>query len=290
MGVIVAVLGEEDELPLPQGSAPPGVVLRAPDQLPLEAALAEMGALLERSTYVLVPVTDAVPRERLLRLHTLRSVLESGRIVPIRTGLPPLANAVLARQLRQLSVYDFGPGVIASAARLFAHYIHTGAQLASVAKLDRVPVDLKSHLKGWAPGTQYAALASPQPVLLKLDAQAAARLPGPAFPTQLVYAGGQQVKTDWVVQSLAPAWGVRAVDRVHLPSDSVRWWGTSKLTEFAAFIADPAVLYQAVARVMRVQCPWCGVELIGEHCVLCDTPVVSAANHAVSDSVPHHSA
>ncbi len=121
------------------------------------------------------------------RLHTVRSVLESDRIALLGIDLPPLGVALLGQQLRQLWVCDFSPGVLASSARLLAHYIYAGALLGSVAKLDRVPVTLKSHAKSSVPGgRRLAVLSHPRPQLARIGQDELTE-----FGTRLLVAAGQ---------------------------------------------------------------------------------------------------
>nr|WP_202487825.1 hypothetical protein [Streptomyces sp. SID8354] len=252
---------------------PAAVVLRAPHQQPLDDALTEISAVLEHHGHLVVLYSAACPPEHVRRLHTLRAVLESDRIAILPSALPPLGVAVLACQLRQLSVCGFSPGVLACAARLLAHYVHAGALLGSVSGLDRVEVDLRSHVKSWLPGAHFAVLATPQPQLLHLDRNSTrAGLRPPGFATQLAVARGQ-LTADWVTSALAPAWQVQGVYEARLPTESARWWGTQKLIEFAAAIPDPALLSRLVASVRREECGWCGQEVIGDRCAFCAAPL-----------------
>ncbi|MEC4017119.1 hypothetical protein [Streptomyces sp. H27-D2] len=275
MPTAIAVTSPELVLPPPDQQTPTAAVIRSPDAQPLETALAETSLLLEQHGYLIVLYPSSVPASFVRRLHTVRSVLESDRIALLPLDLPPLAVAVLARQLRQLSVCDFSPGVLASAARLLSHYIYAGALLNSVARLDRVAVSLKSHMKSWVPGTQFGVLAGPVPQLIRIGTEET--LGGPEFGTRMTVAKGQS-QSDWVTGTLAPAWRVRGISEARLPSDSTRWWGTSKLIEFAAAIPDVSVLYQLVASVRREVCHWCGLELIGDRCAFCCAPVAPPEN------------
>ena len=146
----IAVTGADLALPPQDERTLPAAVLADLDRQPLEGALAAVQTLLEQYGHVIVVYSRAVPAAVEQRLHTIRSLLESDRIALFRPDLPPLAVAVLARQLRQLASCDLGPGVLASAGRLLTHYLHAGALLGSVARLDRVPVvGLKSHARSW---------------------------------------------------------------------------------------------------------------------------------------------
>ncbi|MGW0838494.1 hypothetical protein [Streptomyces prunicolor] len=250
----------------------PAVVLRDLDQRPLDQALSEMQALIDQHGHVVVVCSQAVSEGVDRRLHTIRSILESDRIALFRPNLPPLGLAVLARQLRQLATCDLSPGVLASAGRLLTHYIHAGAVLGSVTKLDRVPVGLKSHAKSWVPGSQFAVIAHPEPQLVRVAPGVA--LEGPEFATWMLVAKGQ-LQSDWIGTTLAPAWNAMGLREATLPAESVSWWGTSKLIEFCTYLPDLSVLYQLVTSVRQSVCHWCGIDVIGDRCVFCSaTPPV----------------
>ncbi|MCJ1677839.1 hypothetical protein MTF65_10885 [Streptomyces sp. APSN-46.1] len=301
MPTAIAVTSADLVLPAPDRHTPPAVVLHPPGQLDLEGALAETSTLLERHGHLVAVVPPWLPPATVQRLHTVRAILETDRIALLDIDLPPLATALLVRQLRQLSVCDFSPGVLASAARLLSHYIYAGALLGSVAKLDRVAVSLKAHARSWSPSAQFAVLAHPAPHLVKLGgggargggahgggprAGAGGGLPpGPGFATHLTFARGQ-LASDWVAAELAPAWQVQGVMENPLPAASPLWWATPKLVEFAAAIPDPSVLYQLVASVRREECRWCGFELIGDRCGFCAAPLTAPPPAASASSNP----
>lgn len=273
MPTAIAVTNPDLALPSPDRQTPAAVVLQAPYLQSLDEALTETSAVLEHHGHLVVLYSSACPPEHIRRLHTLRGLLESGRIAILPLDLPPLGVAVVARQLRQLSLCDFSPGVLACAARLLAHYVHAGALLGSVSGLDRVQVDLRSHMKSWLPGAHFAVLANPEPQLLHVDRHSSeAGLTAPGFATRLAVARGQ-LAGEWVGGVLAPAWRTQGVSEERLPAESARWWGTQKLIEFAAAIPDLSVLYQLVSSVRRENCRWCGLELIGDRCAFCAAPV-----------------
>ncbi|MFF8830366.1 hypothetical protein [Streptomyces sp. NPDC015131] len=271
MPTAIAVTSADLVLPPTDHQTPTAAVLPAPDAQPLDAAVADMRVMVERHGHVVVLYPASLPTAHRRRLHTVRAVLESDRVALLPLDLPPLGVAVLARQLRQLSACDFSAGILASAARLLSHYIYAGALLNSVARLDRVPVTLKSHAKSWVPGSQFAVLANPVPQLIRLGGDD--RLAGPEFATHLLVAHGP-VPPGWVTGTLAPAWQVQGVTEHPLPAGSPAWWGTARLVEFAAHLPDVSVLYQLVASVRREVCSWCGTDLIGDRCGFCAAPLV----------------
>ncbi|MCT4355560.1 hypothetical protein M5362_20700 [Streptomyces sp. Je 1-79] len=289
MPTAIAVTSADLVLPPTDQQTPTAALLPAPETRPLASAVADLQVLLDRYGHVVVVCPTSLPAVAEQRLHAARGLLESDRIALVKSDLPPLGTAVLARQLRQLSVCDFSPGVVASAARLLTHYIYAGAVLGSVARLDRVPVGLKSHLKGWLPGTQFAVLAGPVPQLVRVAAGTEPPA-GPEFATHLVLARGQ-LQTDWPTGTLAPRWQVQAVQEAPLPAESPRWWGTGRLVEFAAHIPDIAVLHRLVSSVRRETCHWCRMELIGDRCGFCSAPLLSTVPppggaHAAGPSGP----
>ncbi|MFI8948789.1 hypothetical protein ACIGO6_20015 [Streptomyces sp. NPDC053750] len=272
----------------------PAVVLQDVDRRPLEQVLAELQSLTDQHGHVVVVCSGAVSPEVERRLHTVRSLLETDRIALFRPPLPPLGIAVLARQLRQLASCDLSPGVLASAGRLLTHYIHSGALLGSVARLDHVPVGLKAHAKSWMPGSQFGVVAHPVPQLVRIGPEAT--LDGPEFGTWLLVAKGQ-LPSDWVTGTLAPSWRVQGLRETQLPAESAGWWGTGRLTEFCAYLPDLSVLYQLVASVRQSRCHWCGIDVIGDRCVFCsatppdyDAPRDGTSGHRRPTALGHRRA
>ncbi len=265
MPTAIAVTSADMALPPQDERTLPAIVLQDVHRRPLEQALAEVQALLDQHGHLIVVSSLAAPAaER--RLRTIRALLESDRIALFRPALPPLALAVLARQLRQLASCDLGPGVLASAGRLLTHYLHAGAVLGSVARLDHVPVGLEAHAKSWMPGSQFGVVAHPEPQLVRIGPEAA--LSGPEFGTWLLVARGR-LPGDWVTGNLAPSWRILGLRETPLPAESPAWWGTGRITEFCAYLPDLSVLYQLVTSVRRTTCHWCGIDVIGDRCVFC---------------------
>jgi hypothetical protein len=268
----IAVTSADLALPPQDERTVPAVVLQGLDRQPLDRSLTALQAVVEQHGHLIVVCSEALDPAVERRLRTLRALMESDRIALFRPELPPLGIAVLVRQLRQLASCDLSPGVLASAGRLLTHYIHAGALLGSVTRLDRVPVGLKSHTRSWVPGSQFGVLAHPEPQLVRIGPEAA--LTGPEFGTRMLVAKGQ-LQSDWVTDTLARSWSVQGLREVPLPAESERWWGTGRLIEFCAYLSDLSVLYQLVTSVRRSACHWCGIDVIGDRCVFCSaTPPV----------------
>lgn len=282
--IAIAVTSSDLVLPPPDGKTPHSAVLQPPEAQPLETAVTQAGVLLDQCGHLIVLYPDSLPGPYVRRLHTIRSVLESDRVALLPIALPPLAVGVLARQLRQLSVSDLSPGVLASAARLLAHYIYAGAQLSSVIRLERADVGLGDHLASLLPGARFGVLVNPVPRLLRIGVGETPD--GPGFGTRLTLARGRPVGgEDWVLDTVAPHWRVQGVQETVFPAESARWWGTRRAVEFAAAIGDPSVLYQLVTSVRREECRWCGLELIGDRCGFCRAAVPRTAAGALGPPV-----
>ncbi|HEY3479471.1 MAG TPA: hypothetical protein VGL02_11310 [Streptomyces sp.] len=250
--------------------------------LSLEEQIARTSAQLDAYGHLVALAADDPAEPARRRLHTVRSALEADRMAIVPVTLPPLASTLLAEQLRQLTGTDLGPGVLAGAARLLAYYLHSGALLGSVAKLDRVPVGVGAHVKSLVPGRHFAVVAHPEPYLA--EAEPANTPPGPGYQTQLAVAG-KGLDPGWITGPLATAWRTQHTREVPLPVDSARWWGTSRLVEFTAYIADVGMLYQLVTSVRRDTCGWCGLEVIGDQCLFCATRLgdrTAPAKHAAA--------
>lgn len=278
MPTAIAVTSADLTLPGQGHQIPPALVLpvsadRAGGRTPgLDEQLTQVLLALDHYGHLVVLVPRSLAGAGRRRLHTVRAILESDRIALVETELPPLATALLARQLRILSGTDLSPGVVAGSARLLEYYLHTGAVLGSVSRLDRVQVGLRSHLRSWVPGAQFVVTANPQPGLDQIDA--ATRLPGPNFLTHLAYAA-QGLGAEWVTGELVRQWRPAHVHAVPVPAASAGWWGSQRLVEFAAYIPDPGVLYRLATSVRRDTCGWCGLEVIGDQCLFCSARVDS---------------
>lgn len=298
MSTVIGVTGVDLLLPVTDRETPSAVVLGAPGDQSLDDALETAWSVLRSVGHLVVVLPASLPAAHRTRLRAVRSLLESDRTALVEVDLPPLGIALLVEQLRRISPYDLGPGVIASAARLLAHYLHTGAVLGSVARLDRVPVGLGTHLTSLLPGARFVVQAAPEPSLARLTDDT--RLPGPGYATQLAYAvpgpsgasghahaaSGPGLGEEWVKGHLAPDWQCQYVRQVPMPETSARWWGTAKVVEFAAYIADIGVLYQLVGSAHRAPCRWCGLELVGDRCAFCASPLSDEPVRAVGAANP----
>ena len=277
----IAVTSRDLVVPTQDRSVPSATVFEPPAAgvRCLDRQLADMALALDYYGHIvaLVPASPADPGRR--RLHTIRAMLESDRIALVETDLPPLAVGLLALQLRQLSVTGLSPGVLAGAARLLTYYLYAGALLASVTRLDRVEVGLRTHLRSWVPGARFAVTVNPEPRLVQVPGDE--ELPGPGYLTHLAVAANGQA-TDWVKGELARWWRPRLVHDLPLPAASTRWWGTGRLVEFTAYIPDVGSLYQLVTSVRKELCGWCGLEVIGDRCLFCSSPVAVGGTTAAA--------
>ncbi|WP_129840777.1 hypothetical protein [Streptomyces sp. RFCAC02] len=287
MPIAIAVTSAGLVLPPTDQHTPGAHILTRPEDQDFPTALAETAQLIDRHGHVVVVHPATAPRPYVQRLHAVRAMLESDRIALLPSALPPLGTAVLVRQLRQLSVCDFAPGVLGASARLLAHYVYAGALLAPGVRLDRLPVRLPGGPAAAGRGGGPAAvLAGPTTQVVR--AQGGERLEGPQFSTSLTYAPGAiGAGGEWVTARLAHDWQVRGLHPVPLPEESAAWWGTPKLVEFAAAISDVSLLYQMVNSMRQETCHWCGLTLIGDRCAFCAAPVPQIRDRAAPSALGH---
>ncbi len=233
MPIAIAVTSADLVLPATDPHTPGAHVLTPPGEQDFPTALAETAGLLERHGHVIAVYPATTPRAHVQRLHAVRAMLESDRIALLSTSLPPLGAAVLVRQLRQLSVCDFSPGVLGAATRLLSHYIYAGALLGSAARTDRLPVPLPPVTgPRSAVSAPHAVLARPTAQLVPAgDRSGAAGLAGPQFATTLTYAAGR-FDSAWVTGPLARQWQVQGCTRCRCPRSRPAggtppsWWSS----------------------------------------------------------------
>ncbi len=111
MPTVIGVTSEDMLLPVLDQHTPAAIVLASPGAQTLEQALLAAWSALEAIGHLVVVVPASVPPEHRMRLHAVRSLLESDRMALVEVDLPPLAVALLVQQLRQIARYDLGPGV-----------------------------------------------------------------------------------------------------------------------------------------------------------------------------------
>jgi hypothetical protein len=156
------------------------------------------------------PTWDGGAGLHLVRM--VRSALDSSRVVPVATALPPLAVAVLGAQLAAVAPYLPGPGPLVPGVDLLGSRLAVGAWTSSVSRLERPSPSLGQHLRSWWPRSRFVVTVQPGP---RVDAIRRRRpfdaagwaVPGPSLAV-LGSGGGD---AGWLHEVVLPAVGAERV-------------------------------------------------------------------------------
>jgi hypothetical protein len=215
------------------------------------------------------PTWDGGAGLHLVRM--VRSALDSSRVVPVATALPPLAVGVLGAQLAAVAPYLPGPGPLVPGVDLLGSRLAVGAWTSSVSRLERPSPSLGQHLRSWWPRSRFVVTVQPGP---RVDAIPRRRpfdaagwaVPGPSLAV-LGSGGGD---AGWLHEVVLPAIGAERVVETGPSPLGARWWGAPRLVEVVGCGADPvAAAAELVAAFPCVACGWCGEPVAGPTCPLC---------------------
>lgn len=239
---------------------------KAPGGMSSEQFYDAITALLEREQTVICIYPSWRARRAEHDITLVRTLLNSERVVGVKSDLPPLALSLTADILVHLAQY-VPPGVLVAMVGRLANQVTAGAWLRSVTKFQHAPASLSNHVRSYLPGSAFTAVVSPEAAV---KAAKKGKVLGwrPTDPVHLLVAG-ENVNEDWVRQKLAPE--VRPTVLQQLPAQPTAgaYWGTKQATEFVAFSAHPDALTSAVRQVRYRPCSWCGELVPGDPCPFC---------------------
>lgn len=226
---------------------------------------------------LVVALVDARTEEPLhTQLASVRSALETTRLVVHVTSLPPLAAAALVRTVTELDAAGVvPPGVLASGLARLERAVVSAAWLGSVAKLRHPSPSLGMHARSWFKSTGFAAVLDDAPRVVRHKGPDAV-IPLPDLDPDVdhrVFVGTGRAELGPVEATLAQLEGAEIV---HVPArrSSVAWWGTEHLVELAILPRSPGALGRIVVgaadgRDETVRCDWCGEIVAAATCPLC---------------------
>jgi hypothetical protein len=238
------------------------------DPCQLVELLAE-GLAAHGTVLALHPTWDHGAGYHLVRMA--RSALDSSRVVPVATSLPPLAVAVLGAQLAAVAPYLPGPGPLVPGVGLLGSRLAVGAWTSSVSRLERPGPSLGQHLRSWWPRSRFVVTVQPEPRVdlirhrRPFDA-AGWTVPAPSLAVLATHGGD----AGWLHEVVLPAVGAERVVETGPSPLGPRWWGASRLVEVVGCGADPAMAAaELVAAFPCIACGWCGEPISGPSCPLC---------------------
>jgi hypothetical protein len=201
----------------------------------------------------------------------VRSALDSSRVVPVATSLPPLAVAVLGAQLAAVAPYLPGPGALVPGVDLLGSRLAVGAWTSSVSRLERPSPTLGQHLRSWWPRSRFVVTVQPGSRVDEIRRRRPFDAAGWAVPgPSLAVLGSGGGDAGWLHEVVLPAVGAERVVETGPSPLGPRWWGAPRLVEVVGCGADPvAAAAELVAAFPCTACGWCGEPVAGPSCPLC---------------------
>lgn len=249
-----------------------------------EQFIDSVAELLEREQTVICvyPSWHAKPAERDIRMA--RILLDTERVVGVRSDLPPLALSLTVDLLAHLAQH-VPPGILIATAARLAKQMTAGSWLRSVTRFQHAPTSLADHMRSYLPSGAFVATIVPEPQVSRARRDHALRW-RPPDPVYLLVApaGGDQ---GWVRGHLVPR--LRPAKVQSLPSQplSTMFWGCKQVVEYVAFSAHPQALTTAVRSVRYRPCSWCRELVSSDPCPFCRMSASGAAfqpSHALPDT------
>jgi hypothetical protein len=215
------------------------------------------------------PTWDGGTGDYLARM--VRSALDTSRVVPLATPLPPLAIAVLGAQLAAVAALLPAPGRLVAGAELLGSRLVVGAWTSSVSRLERPAPSLGQHLWSWWPPSRFAVAFQPDARVDRIrrrrpfDAGSWA-IPSPSLAVLATHGGNPS----WLHEVVVPAIGAERVVEAGPSPLGQRWWGAPRLVEVVGCPAEAtATASELVAAFPCSPCGWCGEPISGSSCPFC---------------------
>jgi hypothetical protein len=229
----------------------------------LKSAVSQGAAVL-----AILPRWAADPGRR--ALETVTAARAAPRLILHESLLPPLGGSVLVAIAAAIAPLVGGAGLLAAALPRIERDLVTGAWLSSVAGLHHPSPSLSQHAASMVPWSSFAVIASPLERIAKLTRKRASiEVPRPRQPYGLLIAD-RDGNPEWVRRAVLPNLGSPPTREVKPTELGPTYWGTPRLTEFAAYPVDIAAFTEhARAGLMAVSCRWCGEEIVADPCPFC---------------------
>lgn len=218
---------------------------------------------------VVVPTWPGDPQLR--QFQTLRSSLDTTRLVIHSTPLPPLAATAFATLLAEcVAVPDVTSADLLAHAEDLEDTVVGAAWLGTVAGL-RWPVPtMRQHARSLLPRSRYAAIIDDRPRIVRLGRDEHVPLPTADEVGWRVAMAIGDGDVSCAEASVSRVTSSERVSRTPLDRASRSWWGTDHLVELALFPHDvPTVADYLVASRPAHQCGWCDQTFAQTTCPFC---------------------
>jgi hypothetical protein len=260
--------GQPAALPIP---GPPG----REDLRDLSDAIT--GAL-GRDDAVIVVVGDWLPEETLRGVHTVRSLLQTDRVVVYVTELPPLAASVLTALAAALGPLAPSAGAVAGALGAVGRKLHVLAWTGSVAGSRHPLASMFHQARSLLPGSSFGVGLAPVPFVAPLSRNhGEAPLAVSDHALELLVAPAERGDLSWILDSVAPALGDVPVREVPPTIHGPDWWGTSRLVEVVGVPSSLEWIARGAFAGSIAPCLWCGEPILSAPCPFCGEALPPAA-------------
>ena len=291
--VVLAVLATG--LPTPAEASGRSTVRVAADTTgsdadPLALLGAQVAAVVRENGTVLAVYPKWNEEPILRRLQSVRSALDTTRLVMHPTRLSPLASAAFVDLLSRLAEDPrLEPADLVRSAAQLERRVVGAAWLGSVSRLREPAPTLAMHARSWLPNSAFAAVVDDNPRVVPLAKKGGGSLPLPepdraGWRVAMAIGEGDLARVERSLAEHAPN---APISKVPLGRISREWWGTDRLIEIALCPADDRALAdELVTSRPGHRCPWCGERTIAAVCpeskvvavpVSSDAPAVSSS-------------
>jgi hypothetical protein len=215
----------------------------------------------------------------LARLETVRTALNTRRLAPYGTRLPPLAGAALISLAAAVTPYIKAPGVLFGGLPDLESELVVLAWLGSVSKLDNPSPSIGQHVLSMWPTSAFAVKFWPEPTVKTLRKKdRTLSLPTTFRPMMLATAPRDGADATWVEEVVLPGLGMPPTVRFDPTPLGPQWWGTARLVEAVAYPVDvPVVARRITQGLSPFLCRWCGDAIATRHCPFCGLDVAQTA-------------
>jgi hypothetical protein len=234
---------------------------------------------IHESGHVIAIYPDYAAEPLLARLETVRTALNTRKLAPYGTALPPLAGAALTSLATAVTPYIQAPGVLFAALPNLQAELVVLAWLGSVSKLNNPSPSMGQHLLSMWPTSAFAVKFWPEPTVKTLRKKdRTLSLPTTFRPMMLATAAREGADATWVDEVVLPGLGKPPTVRFDPTPLGPRWWGTARLLEAVAYPVDvPVIARRITQNLSPFLCRWCGDAIATRHCPFCGMDVTQAA-------------
>lgn len=217
---------------------------------------------------VIVIVGGWLSDEVLRSVRTVRSLLDSHRVVVHVTPLPPLAASVATALIAALAPRAASAGTLAGAIEPVEDLLYVLASSASVARLPHPEVSMLQHVRSLVPGTAFGIGLAPEQFVVALN-DPSVPLEPPEHKLELLAAVAGDRDLGWFTDVVSPALGGAGVRVIEPTIHGAKWWGSSRLVEAVGVPVSLDWLEHAVLRWRTQRCQWCGQQIFEPPCPIC---------------------